>query len=112
MARDRAGNPVPARRHRRARRGGRSRGQWQRRRAATDRRPIALHRQPERTWPVTHLLRSLAPIPTEAWDLLDEEAKQRLTGALAARKLVDFAGPFGWSYSASNLGRCTRLSSS
>jgi uncharacterized linocin/CFP29 family protein len=61
---------------------------------------------------VTHLLRALAPIPTEAWDLLDEEAKQRLTGALAARKLVDFAGPFGWSYSASNLGRCARLSSS
>lgn len=61
---------------------------------------------------MTHLLRSLAPIPSEAWDLLDEEAKQRLTGALAARKLVDFAGPFGWTYSASNLGRCARLSSS
>jgi len=54
---------------------------------------------------VNHLLRSLAPITDSAWDLLDEEARERLTGALAARRLVDFSGPHGWQHSAVNLGR-------
>jgi len=35
----------------------------------------------------------------------DEEARERLTPALAARKLVDFSGPHGWEHSATNLGR-------
>ena len=52
-----------------------------------------------------HLLRAHAPISDEGWALLDLEAKQRLTSALGARRLVDFAGPFGWKYSATNLGR-------
>jgi len=52
-----------------------------------------------------HLLRSHAPISDGNWTLLDEEARERLTPALAARKLVDFAGPHGWTYSATNLGR-------
>jgi uncharacterized linocin/CFP29 family protein len=52
-----------------------------------------------------HLLRSLAPISDAGWKLLDDEARERLTPALAARKLVDFSGPHGWSYSATNLGR-------
>jgi uncharacterized linocin/CFP29 family protein len=56
---------------------------------------------------MNHLLRSLAPIPDSGWELLDSEAKQRLTAALAARKLVDFAGPHGWEHSATNLGRAT-----
>lgn len=56
-----------------------------------------------------HLLRSHAPISEAGWQLLDEEARQRLTPALAARRLVDFSGPFGWSYSASTLGRTTPL---
>ena len=56
---------------------------------------------------MNHLLRSLAPISEAGWKLLDDEAKQRLEAALAARKLVDFAGPHGWEYSASNLGRTT-----
>jgi uncharacterized linocin/CFP29 family protein len=60
---------------------------------------------------MNHLLRSLAPISDAGWQLLDEEAKQRLEPALAARKLVDFAGPHGWSYSASNLGRTSPLAS-
>ena len=59
---------------------------------------------------MNHLLRSLAPISDAGWQLLDDEAKQRLQPALAARRLVDFAGPHGWSYSASNLGRTTPLS--
>ena len=52
-----------------------------------------------------HLLRSHAPISDGNWTLLDDEARSRLTGALAARKLVDFAGPLGWTHSATNLGR-------
>ena len=52
-----------------------------------------------------HLLRSHAPISDTAWALVDEEARDRLTPGLAARRLVDFAGPLGWDYSATNLGR-------
>jgi uncharacterized linocin/CFP29 family protein len=54
---------------------------------------------------VNHLLRSIAPIPESGWELLDSEARERLTVALAARKLVDFSGPFGWEHSATDLGR-------
>lgn len=54
---------------------------------------------------MNHLLRSLAPITDAGWGLLDEEATDRLTAALAARKLVDFSGPHGWKRSATNLGR-------
>lgn len=52
-----------------------------------------------------HLLRSHAPISDGNWKLLDDEARERLGAALAARKLVDFLGPYGWEYSATNLGR-------
>jgi uncharacterized linocin/CFP29 family protein len=61
---------------------------------------------------VSHLLRAYAPITEAGWDLLDSEARERLTPALAARKLVDFAGPRGWSYSATNLGRAESISDS
>jgi uncharacterized linocin/CFP29 family protein len=54
---------------------------------------------------MNHLLRSHAPISDAAWELLDEEARERLSPALGARKLVDFAGPHGWQYSSTNLGR-------
>jgi uncharacterized linocin/CFP29 family protein len=54
---------------------------------------------------MNHLLRSLAPISDSGWNMLDEEARERLAPALAARKLVDFSGPYGWEYSATNLGR-------
>ena len=54
---------------------------------------------------MSHLLRRHAPITEGNWDLLDSEARERLTPALAARKLVDFDGPHGWRYSATNLGR-------
>ncbi len=60
---------------------------------------------------MNHLLRPLAPIADSAWGLLDEEARERITGALAARRLVDFAGPHGWEHSAANLGRVTRVKS-
>jgi uncharacterized linocin/CFP29 family protein len=60
---------------------------------------------------MNHLLRSHAPISDSSWKLLDDEARERLTSPLAARKLVDFAGPRGWEYSATNLGRTETLKS-
>jgi uncharacterized linocin/CFP29 family protein len=60
---------------------------------------------------MNHLLRSLAPITDSGWELIDGEAKQRLEPALAARKLVDFAGPHGWEHSATNLGRTKGVAS-
>jgi len=56
-----------------------------------------------------HLLRALAPISDSGWSTIDSEAKQRLTPALAARRLVDFSGPHGWEHSATNLGRTIEL---
>jgi uncharacterized linocin/CFP29 family protein len=61
---------------------------------------------------MSHLLREQAPITEAAWSLLDAEARERLAPALAARKLVDFAGPVGWEHSATNLGRVERVDDS
>jgi uncharacterized linocin/CFP29 family protein len=58
---------------------------------------------------MNHLLRAHAPISDSGWKLLDDEARERLSAALAARKLVDFSGPLGWKYSATNLGRTTAV---
>jgi uncharacterized linocin/CFP29 family protein len=54
---------------------------------------------------MSHLLREHAPITDAGWREIDTEARERLAPALAARKLVDFSGPLGWEYSATNLGR-------
>lgn len=54
---------------------------------------------------MSHLLRGHAPLTDSNWKLLDEEARERLAGPLAARRLVDFIGPQGWRHSATNLGR-------
>jgi uncharacterized linocin/CFP29 family protein len=59
-----------------------------------------------------HLLRAHAPISDGNWTLLDDEARERLAPALAARRLVDFAGPLGWTHSATNLGRVQPLKQS
>ena len=56
---------------------------------------------------MNHLLRDLAPITASGWEQMDEESRQRLTPALAARKLVDFSGPAGWQHSSTDLGRTT-----
>jgi uncharacterized linocin/CFP29 family protein len=61
---------------------------------------------------MNHLHRSLAPISDAGWEELDEEAKEQLEPALAARKLVDFSGPHGWEHSATNLGRVGRVAGS
>ena len=60
---------------------------------------------------MNHLLRPLAPISDGGWKLLDQEARERLLPALAARKLVEFSGPHGWEHSATNLGRTAPLAS-
>jgi uncharacterized linocin/CFP29 family protein len=54
---------------------------------------------------VNHLLRELAPVSGEAWAAIDEEASRTLRHFLAARKVVDFSGPHGWTHSAETLGR-------
>jgi uncharacterized linocin/CFP29 family protein len=59
---------------------------------------------------LNHLLRGHAPISDVGWELLDQEARERLGVTLGARKLVDFSGPHGWKHSATNLGRCSPLS--
>ena len=58
---------------------------------------------------MNHLLRELAPISERGWQVLDDEARERLAPALAARRLVDFSGPHGWEHSATNLGRTKPL---
>ena len=71
---------------------------------------LARHRRTERTGPMNHLLRELAPITDAGWEELEEEARTHLPVHLAARKLVDFSGPHGWDRSATNLGRTEPLS--
>ncbi len=58
---------------------------------------------------MNQLLRELAPIASEGWKLIEEEATRTLKLKLAARKLVDFNGPLGWDAAAVNLGRIERL---
>ena len=58
---------------------------------------------------MNHLYRDLAPISGDGWEMIDQEATSRLPTYLAARKLVDFAGPHGWSHSATNLGRISSV---
>lgn len=71
------------------------------RQCSGQRRRIARHRRSQKTFQrsinVNHLLRSVAPISESGWQLLDDEARQRLAPALGVRRLVDFEGPRGWS---------------
>lgn len=56
-----------------------------------------------------HLLRGHAPIPTTAWQAIDDEARQRLTPLLAGRRVADWVGPGGWRHDAMTLGRTAQL---
>jgi uncharacterized linocin/CFP29 family protein len=56
------------------------------------------------------LMREHAPISAQAWEQIDAEAKRTLKVLLAARRLVDFKGPLGWSTSAISNGRTETLS--
>jgi uncharacterized linocin/CFP29 family protein len=60
---------------------------------------------------MNHLLRDLAPISDEGWAAIDEEASRTLRHFLAARKVVDFSGPHGWTHSAETLGRVDAVGS-
>jgi uncharacterized linocin/CFP29 family protein len=58
---------------------------------------------------MNHLIRELAPITEKAWAQIDDEAARSLKHFLAARRLVDFAGPLGWDHSAVDVGRVETL---
>src|SRR6516162_2949575 len=66
---------------------------------------MARYRGPQ----MNRLLRELAPISDAGWQLIENEAKPRLTTFLAARKLVDFSGPSGWQYGATSVGRSASI---
>jgi uncharacterized linocin/CFP29 family protein len=57
------------------------------------------------------LKREHAPITTEAWAQVDEEARRVLELHLAGRKLVDFVGPKGWTLAGINTGRLRLIES-
>lgn len=57
------------------------------------------------------LKRELAPISSDAWTLIEQNAMNRLKGNLSARKHVGLSGPHGWNLGAVSLGRL-RLSKS
>ena len=61
---------------------------------------------------MNHLLRELAPLTTAGWQEIEKEANRTLKTTLAARKIVDFVGPKGWSASAVGLGRSEALGAS
>ena len=56
------------------------------------------------------LLRERAPLSSEAWSAIDEEARRTLKTLLAARRLVDFRGPLGWPAGSIETGRTEKLS--
>lgn len=60
---------------------------------------------------MNHLLRELAPISTVGWQEIEKEATRTLKTTLAARKLVDFVGPQGWTASAVGTGRSDTIAS-
>lgn len=55
------------------------------------------------------LYRDLAPITQTGWSAIEDEARSALTTTLAARRLIDFAGPLGWQTSSVDLGRTEDL---
>lgn len=55
------------------------------------------------------LQRHLAPISARAWAEIEKTARDVLTVNLAARKLVDFRGPLGWTHGAVGLGTVDAL---
>ncbi len=58
---------------------------------------------------MSHLKRHLAPLSTEAWNALSQEATRTLKLGLAGRRLVDFSGPHGWAFGSIPLGRVEKL---
>lgn len=58
---------------------------------------------------MSHLHRELAPITEAAWAQIDQEARLTLQRSLAARRLIDFSGPHGWTHSSVGLGRTRNI---
>lgn len=52
-----------------------------------------------------HLRSDLAPVTDVAWELVEAELARSLRHFLAARALIDFSGPLGWSHVAEPTGR-------
>lgn len=60
---------------------------------------------------MNNLHRELAPITSEAWAQIEEEASRTFKRHIAGRRVVDVSGPFGVDYSAVGLGRTTAITS-
>lgn len=56
------------------------------------------------------LRRNLAPVTREAWDEIEETARETLRACLSGRHFVDVMGPKGWDYAAVPLGRLDKVS--
>lgn len=55
------------------------------------------------------LRRHLAPISAEVWSRIDAEVRDALTALLSARRIVEFRGPHGYTFSAVNRGRLAHV---
>jgi uncharacterized linocin/CFP29 family protein len=60
----------------------------------------------------SNLHRNLAPVTEAAWEQIGEEAARTFKRHVAGRRVVDVAGPFGYSYSGHNLGRVRSITAS
>ncbi|MFF0489810.1 family 1 encapsulin nanocompartment shell protein [Nocardia sp. NPDC003482] len=58
---------------------------------------------------MNNLHRELAPITSEAWSAIEEEATRTFKRHIAGRRVVDLSGPHGTAYSAAGLGRTTPI---
>jgi uncharacterized linocin/CFP29 family protein len=56
-----------------------------------------------------NLHRSLAPISDSAWEQIEEEASRTVKRNLAARRVVDVAGPFGYSFASVATGHVAEI---
>ena len=72
-------------------------------------RRLARHRQPARERSVNHAAARARAVRREALGAHRGRSQAHAEGTLAARKLVDFAGPLGWEASAVDDGRVARV---
>ena len=56
-----------------------------------------------------NLHRSLAPISDTAWEQIQEEASRTVKRNLAARRVVDVAGPFGYEFASVTTGHVAEI---
>ncbi|MFI6868233.1 family 1 encapsulin nanocompartment shell protein [Nocardia sp. NPDC050406] len=59
---------------------------------------------------MNNLHRELAPITSEAWKAIEEEATRTFKRHIAGRRVVDLSGPHGDDFNAVGLGRTTVIS--